>query len=752
MKQDDITLHVQGKSKFVDDLTVPVGTLYAAVFTSSISHGNIINVDYSEAEKYAGVIKVFTSQDIPGINEIGNIIKDEPLLAENEVHYIGQPIAIIVAETSELARKARSLIKIKYNEKPAITDPRIAYEINSLIAPPRTFSIGDINESWSECDNIVEGRVDSGAQEHLYLETMSALSIPIEENKLKVISSTQSPTAVQKTIAWILNLPMHKIEVEVLRLGGGFGGKEDQATPWAAMSALAAFKLNHPVKIILKRGEDIKQTGKRHPYSSDYKIGLTKEGKILAYEVNFYQNAGASADLSTAILERTLFHTTNSYFIPNVKATANSCRTNLTPNTAFRGFGGPQAMFVIESAIHEASRIMDIPVEDIQRKNLIQQDDTFPYGMKTKDNHAATCFDRCREIYNYKQMQLEAEKFNRENYYLKKGLSLMPVCFGISFTSTFLNQASALIHVYSDGSIYVSTGAVEMGQGVNDKIKAVVAKVFSISMDKIKIDYTNTTRNANTSPTAASSGADMNGNAAKIAAEHILTRMLNKAAELLDANFEDVDIENETVYLKQQPTELKWDELVSSAYLSRINLSAHAFYATPQIFFDRRTEKGDAFAYHVVGTAITEATVDCLRGTYEIDNVKIVHDYGVSLNQKIDRGQTEGALVQGIGWMTMEEIKHDDNGKLLSNALSTYKVPDIFSAAKNIEIDFYQNPENSAGPFNSKAIGEPPFMYGIGTYFAIINAMKSFKPDLKIKYNAPFTPEKVLMMLYEGDK
>jgi xanthine dehydrogenase large subunit len=752
MKQDDINLHVQGKSKFVDDVAVPTGTLYAAVFTSSVAHADIVRVDYTKARSYPGVVDILTYEDIPGLNEIGNIIKDEPLLAEKQVHYQGQPIAVVVAETPENARKARTLIEITFSEKEVVTDPRIAFQNNSLIAPPRTFNLGNINEAWSSCDVIIEGRVDSGGQEHLYLETMSAITIPVEENKLKIISSTQSPTAVQKTTAWILDLPMHKIEVEVMRLGGGFGGKEDQATPWAAMSALAAYKLNRPVKLVLKRGEDIRVTGKRHPYSSDYKMGLTNDGKIIAYEVTFYQNAGASADLSTAILERTLFHTTNSYFIPNVKATANSCRTNLPPNTAFRGFGGPQAMFVIESALHKASGIMNISKEELQQKNLIKKDDVFPYGMKVLDNHALTCWNRCNEIYDFKKMKKNAATFNSENTYLKKGFSLMPVCFGISFTSTFMNQASALVHIYNDGSIYVSTGAVEMGQGVNDKIKHVVAKVFSVPMSRIKVDFTNTTRNANTSPTAASSGADMNGNATKIACENILTRLIAKASELLDADKGDIAIKDKVVLVKNEPTELMWEELVSSTYMSRISLSCQAFYSTPKIFFDRATEKGDAFAYHVVGTAITEVTVDCLRGTYKIDKVKIVHDYGNSLDHKIDRGQTEGALAQGIGWMTMEEIKYDDSGRLLSNSLSTYKVPDIFSSAQEIEIEFYENPENSAGPFNSKAIGEPPFMYGIGTYFAILNAMTKFKSDIKIKYDAPLTPEKLLLMLYAGDK
>ncbi|MBU1101770.1 MAG: molybdopterin-dependent oxidoreductase [Bacteroidetes bacterium] len=751
MRQDDISLHVKGASKFVGDLDVPANTLYANVLTSTVANGIIISIDYSAAEACRGVHAIITHKDIPGLNEIGNIIKDEELFAVEQVHFIGMPIAAVIAETDAIARKAKNLIKVEYEELPAIFDPREAFAKNSLIAPPRIFSLGDVNAAWNECDFVIEDKVESGAQEHLYLETQSAVTIPIEERKFKVISSTQSPTAVQKTIAWILNIPMHMIEVEVLRLGGAFGGKEDQATPWAAITAVAANKIKRPVKLVLKRGEDIRQTGKRHPYSSDYKIGLKKDGTILGYEVTFYQNAGASADLSTAILERTLFHTTNSYFIPNVKATAVSCKTNLTPNTAYRGFGGPQAMFVLQSAIDKAADVTGLPVEDIQRKNLIKKNDTFPYGMRVMDNHAIACWDRGVELYHYGSIKKSAEKYNKISHYIKKGVSIQPVCFGISFTSTFLNQASALVHVYNDGSVLISTGAVEMGQGVNEKIKRVAANVFSLPMEMIKLDYTNTTRNANTSPTAASSGADMNGNAAKLACEEIAARLLKFAGKKLSSAYEDeVSLKNGKVFLNETETELTWKDLILSAYFERINLSAHAHYSTPNIFFDKKTEKGNAFAYHVTGTAITEVTVDCLRGTYQIDKVSIVHDYGVSLNEKIDLGQVEGALAQGIGWMTMEEILHNDKGRLTTDTLSAYKVPDIHSAPKEINVDFYNNPENSAGPFNSKAIGEPPFMYGIGTYFAILNAMKSFNPKMDFIYKAPMTPEKVLMSLLKS--
>ena len=751
MRQDDISLHVKGASKFAGDVDLPSSTLHAVAFCSSVAHGKIIKIDYSEAAKYPGVVSIITHRDIPGKNEIGNIIKDEPLLAEDIVHFIGMPIALVVAKDDATARKAAKKIKVEYEELPAIFDPREAYEKNSLIAPPRTYSLGDVESAWKDCEYIIEDKVDSGAQEHLYLETQSAVTIPIEERKFKVISSTQSPTAVQKTISWILDIPMHMVEVEVMRLGGAFGGKEDQATPWAALTAVAANKLKQPVKLVLKRGEDMRQTGKRHPYSSDYKLGLAKDGTLLAYDVTFYQNAGASADLSTAILERTLFHTTNSCFIPNVKSRAISCKTNLTPNTAYRGFGGPQAMFVLQSALHKASEVTGIPLDELQRKNLIKKDDVFPYGMKVLDSHARTCWDRGVELYKYNEIKNTVDEFNKKSHHVKKGVSIQPVCFGISFTSTFLNQASALVHIYNDGSVGVSTGAVEMGQGVNEKMKAVVSKVFSIPTEKIKLEYTNTTRNANTSPTAASSGADMNGNATRIACEQILERIVKHVKEKLGAaDADDVMLKDEKVFVNNEETELTWSELIQSMYFARIGLSAHAHYATPNIFFDREKEKGDAFAYHVTGTAITEVTVDCLRGTYEIDKVSIVHDYGVSLNEKIDLGQVEGALAQGIGWMTMEEIQHNEKGKLTTDTLSGYKVPDIYSAAKEINVKFYENPENSAGPFNSKAIGEPPFMYGIGAYFAILNAMKSFRPDMTYSYKAPMTPERVFLSLYKS--
>ena len=751
-KNIDSELHVRGETTFVDDLPLPEHTLHAAVFASPLAHGRIDTLNVSNARSIPGVVAAFTAKDVPGENQIGNIILDEPLLAESDVDFIGQPIAIVVADKPETARKGAKAIEATFEEKPAIFDARQACERGQLFAPPRTFVLGDVSSQWPKCDLVVEGRVDSGGQEHLYLETQTAIALPVENDCIKIISATQSASAVQRIVARVLGLAMQKIEVEVPRLGGAFGGKEDQATPWACMAALAAFLLKKPVKITLRRHEDMVMTGKRHPYSSDFKLGLAKDGRFLAYEVTLYQNGGGAADLSTAILERSLFHVTGSYYIPNVKATAISCRTNLPPNTAFRGFGAPQAMFVLECAIHQAAQQLGVDAAVLQQKNLLQEKDEFPYGMQASSCHAHLCWGQAEKRYQIRELQNRVEAFNRSSSYKKKGWAMMPVCFGISFTSTPLNQASALVHVFTDGSVSITTGAVEMGQGVKSKIHHIAARTLSIHPDRIKIETVNTTRVANMSPTAASTGADMNGNAAKLACEQICSRLKKTAADILSRSQPDlITIQDETVHYDGQKTDLPWEKLVSAAYLNRVNLSAHVHYATPNLFFDRGTAKGQPFAYHVYGAACLEVTVDCLRGIYTIDKVNIIHDVGQSLNPSVDLGQVEGAVVQGIGWMTLEELMHSDKGKLLTDSLTTYKVPDIFFAPKEMKVQFLQNARNEYGPYYSKAVGEPPFMYSIGVYFAILNAMKAFRPDMKAIYSAPLTPEKVLMWLY-GDQ
>lgn len=753
MKNSDIEKHVCGESKFIDDIIVPEGTLYAYVFDSTIAHGKILSMDFNESSSGVGVKAILTSKDIPGINQVGGIIPDETLFAEDDVQFIGEPIGVVIADTIDNAKAAAKKVKIEYKELPAITDPREAYNQNKLIMPPRIFSSGDVDKAWKDCDIIVEGKTETGGQEHLYLETQGAIAIPEEGEKIKLISSTQSPTSVQRTVAKVLNIPMNNIEVDVLRLGGAFGGKEDQATHWAVIAALAAFKLNKPVKLVLNRMDDMRMTGKRHPYSSDYKIGLTSQGKIIAFEATYFQNAGAVADLSPAILDRTLFHATNSYFIPNVRTTGISCKTHLPPNTAFRGFGGPQGKFVIEAAIYKAAQVMGVDPTIIQKNNLLKDGDTFYYGQKVKNSHAINCWNDAEHSYDFKKAKNEVDEFNKNNHQFKKGMAVMPICFGISFTNTFLNQASALVHIYTDGSIGVSTAAVEMGQGVNEKIKLAVAKTFSVNLSRIRIETTNTTRAANTSATAASSGADLNGNAAILASKTILERLIKSAAEELKIpDTKTLELKDEIIFHNGEQTTLVWEDLIRITYQKRISLSSQSFYSTPGINFDKTINKGNPFAYHVYGTGIVTATVDCLRGVYTIDSVKVVHDFGKSLNPVIDIGQVEGGIAQGIGWLTVEEVSHSAKGKLLSNSLSTYKVPDIYAVAKEIKIKFLENSENPTGPFNSKAIGEPPLMYGIGAYFAVLNAMKAFRPELNIDIAAPLTPERVLLSLYSNVK
>lgn len=750
MKNIDSKGHVTGKSLYLDDIPVRQGTLHALPVGSPVAHGRIRSLDVSEAEKSEGIVRVFTHKDIPGENQIGGIIPDEPLLAEDEVHFCGQPVALIVGKTEHACRRAREKVNIEIDEKPPITDPREAKEKGELIIPPRTFQNGNTDTVWDDCEYIFEGRADSNGQEHLYIETQGAYSWPAENGNIKISTSTQGPTAVQRTAAQVLGLGMHNVEVDVIRLGGGFGGKEDQATPWAVMVALAAHHLQKPVKIAMHRMDDMRMTGKRHPYSSDYKIGLDKELNIIAYEATLHQDAGAAADLSPAVLERSLFHANNSYFIPNTKVTAYSCRTNLPPNTAFRGFGGPQGMFVIESAIAHAAHEIGVSKHRIQEQNLLKDGDEFHYGQVAEQCHARKAWADAVETFDLNKIEEEVAEYNRAHKFKKKGLALQPVCFGISFTKTQMNNARALVHIYHDGTVRVSTGAVEMGQGVNTKLLQVASYTLGIDPARVRIDTTNTSRVANTSPTAASAGADLNGKALEMACEKLYGRLVDLAADHLNVKPEAIRLENEQVYVDGESSELSWKQLVHEAFMNRVSLSEKAHYATPVIHFDKEKEKGHPFAYHVYGTAILVVTLDCLRGTYGFDTVKIVHDCGESISPMVDNGQIEGGLVQGMGWMTMEELDYDNQGRLRSNALSTYKIPDIYSVPESVEVKHLETEGHELAIRKSKAVGEPPLMYGLGAYFAIEDAVRAFNPRATLRFDAPFTHEKVLMALYEG--
>lgn len=758
----DAAAHTRGASHYVDDVPPPSGLLHAAVFTSPVAHGELESLDVDAARRAPGVVAVLTADDIPGENQIGPIIPDEELLASRHLHFRGQSIALVVAESPEAARAAREHIRVEITEKPVITNPREAFEAGEIIGEPHTLELGDVDTAWDTCDVVVEGSCDIGGQEHVYLETQRARAVPLEDRQLRVHTSTQSPYAGQRTIARVLGVPLHAIEIDVKRLGGGFGGKEDQATPWACLAALGAWHTGRPVELVLRREEDLHMTGKRHPYLADFKLGLLETGELVAFEAKYYQNSGAAADLSLPVLDRTLFHGTNAYRIPNVRLFGACCRTHLPPNTAFRGFGGPQGMFVIESALAQAAETLGMSREAIQRRNLLVDDDTLPYGQRIIEGRAERTWDEAEALFDLPAARRRVEAFNAEHRGQKKGLAMMPICFGISFTATFMNQAGALVHVYTDGSVSVSTGAIEMGQGISTNIAVIVSRAFGIRPERIKVESTNTTRIANMSASAASSTTLLNGNAALMAVRTIRERLEALAAgrlatdddpapESVPEEERGVKIVDEWVWLNGRRTEWDWERLVREAYLSRIALSAHEHFATPNLWFDADEGKGRPFAYHVFGTAAIEVTLDALRGTYSVDSAKVMHDLGRPLVESVDLGQVEGGLAQGLGWMTMEDLRYDDaSGRLLSGALATYKVPDVMFMPRDLDVRFLEGAGNPLGPFHSKAVGEPPLMYGIGVFFALREAMKAFRAA-EYPFAAPLTPERVLTQLY-GDR
>lgn len=748
MRHCDSKLHVTGRSEYVDDVAPPAGLLHAAVLGSPIAHGTIRSLDTSAALEIEGVQAVFTFEDIPGEGYFGAIVQDEPLFADRKVFFHGQAVALVVADSHEIARKGVKACSLEIDPLPIVTCPKEAFKNGDTLQEMRVFEKGDVDGSWEKCETIVEGTVDLAGQEHLYLETNRARAIPCEDGQIKVYASTQSPSATQKTIAHILGLSMNKVEIDVKRLGGGFGGKEDQATHWACMASLAAFILHKPVQIVLNRVDDMRMTGKRHPYKQDYKLGLSKDGEILAYEVSHFQNSGAFMDLSNPVLERTCLHATNAYAIPNARIRAVPCRTNLPSNTAFRGFGGPQGMFPLEVAIDHAARELGVSPQQLQEKNLARKGYTFHYGQELEDDRLHRTWEETKEKFEFAKRKAEIDRFNEKNTFQKKGIALMPVCFGISFTKTFLNQGSSLVHVYTDGTVNVTTGGVEMGQGVSSNMIAICSAVFGISSERIRCNSTNTSRIANISPSAASATSDLNGNATLIACREILSGMKKVAAKELDCDPSAISIIDGIVHVAGAKSSLTWNALVLQSYFNRVQLMAHGFYTPPNISFDPIKGWGRPFHYYTYGTCLVESTVDCIRGTYTIDSAKVVHDLGRGIIPSVDLGQVEGGLAQGIGWLTLEELAFAEDGRLLSNALSTYKCPDADSMPDDLEVHFLENVDNPGGPLGSKAVGEPPFMYGIAAYFAIRSAIHAFSPSSSNDTVAPLTPEQTLLQLY----
>ncbi len=747
MKNSDLNSHVLGKSLYIDDLPCRIGTLHGVIFGSPLAKGKIIDLNLSEALTSAEVVRILTYKDISGKNEIGHEINDQPLLAEKEVKYIGQPVAFVIAKTRKSAKEAASKIKISIEEEKPLVHARDAFALGELIGQ-NSLESGNVDQAWSECDFVFEGNVESGGQEHFYLETQGALADPMENGNIKVYCNTHAPGHFHRNISTVLGLSMNRVELDIRRVGGAFGGKEG-CSIWPSLAALGAYLLNKPVKVVLNRLEDITTSGKRHPYSNDFKIGLKKDGTIHSFEIKMYQNAGAFADMSMGVLNRCMLHTTGSYNIKNFRGKAYSCRTNIIPNTACRGLGIPQAVFLIESAIHYAATKMGLNPITLQKINLIKEGDAQPCGMNMEYCHAEDCFNVLDNNVKLDQRIKDVDEYNKKNTATKKGLSVLPLCFAVSFVKPSQNQAASLVHVYTDGTVSVSTGAVEVGQGVNSKIQLIASKTFNISFDKVKIESTNTSRIANASPTAASTASDLNGMATLYACNEILNRLKNAVATKFSAKSEFVHIRDEVIFINDQSTGYTWNELIKYAYSQRIDLSAHGYYAPPKLYWDEKTMKGHPYTYHTYGTCLTEVTLDCLRGTYNFNSVEIVHDAGSSLSEDIDRGQIEGGVIQGMGWSTIEHLVYDEKGKCLSIP-STYKVPTIKFTPKKMTVDFLKNVGNPYAVYNSKGIGEPPFVYGIGAYFALLNAlMTADKKHKEPVYSIPMTPEKSFMYLYD---
>ena len=747
MKNEDMLMHVRGTSRFVDDIPTTEGCLHAVLYTSPVARGRIRSLDISKAAAAQGVAAVYTYRDVPGLNQVGHVAKDQPLLAADGVEYIGQPIALVVADTQRNAQRAVKLITSDIEKLEAVFGPREAAAKGLIHGAKRVLVNGDPEAAFTKCKYVAQGRLSSGPQEHFYFETQRALAEPGEHDTIKVHASAQSPGAFHRHIAEVLGIPMHKVELDIRRLGGGFGGKESTAV-WMVAPAMAAFILKRPVKLVLDRNDDIATTGKRHAYEYDYKLGLDAEGNILAYEIDLFQHAGACADISLAVLGRSFLHVSGSYNIPNIRVTAVSCRTNIPPNNAFRGFGVPQGTFSIEAALHHAAELMGADAETIKRKNLLREGDGLPYGVKPDSVNAERCWETLDKQVNIAERRAAVEEYNKTHTSTKRGLAVVPVCFGISFAQMALNQATALVNIYVEGSVSVSTGAVEMGQGVNTKIRVVAARTLGASVDRVRVDTTNTSRIPNASPTSASSGADLNGMATKFACGKLYARLQAFAAKQLGlADPASVVIRDGIICAGGKPADMTWEKLVAAAQWARVDMSEHAFYATPNLHYDLVAERGRPFAYYSYAASLTEVLLDCVRGTYTIESIDVVQDVGESLSPEVDLGQIHGAVVQGLGWAALEQIRYGAGGNVLTG-VNSYKVPDIKFVPKHFEVTLLKDSSNPYAVCNSKAVGEPPFVHGLGSYFAILEALRGVRAD-KPAPSLPLTPEKAFMYLHE---
>ncbi|MBB3119290.1 xanthine dehydrogenase molybdopterin binding subunit [Pseudoduganella violacea] len=738
-------LHVLGQATYTDDIPEVQGTLHAALGLSSKAHALIENADLSAVRAAPGVVAVYTVADIPGTNDCGPIIHDDPILADGLVQYVGQPIFIVVADTHDNARRAARRAKIDYQELPAILTPQEAKAAQSYVLPPMRLERGDAQAAFERAPHVVKGKLYVGGQEQFYLEGQIAYAIPKENKGMLVQCSTQHPSEMQHVVAHALGLHSHHVQVECRRMGGGFGGKESQSALWAAAAAISASKTRRPVKLRADRDDDMMVTGKRHCFYYEYEVGYDDSGKIVAAKVDMTSRAGFSADLSGPVATRAVCHFDNAYYLSDVDIRAACGKTNTQSNTAFRGFGGPQGAIAIEYVIDEIARNLGRDAYDIRRLNFYgkTENNVTPYGQEIVDNIIDELCAELEESSEYRARRAAINAFNSGSPVLKKGLAFTPVKFGIAFNVTHLNQAGALVHVYVDGSVIVNHGGTEMGQGINTKVMQVVAHELGLDLEHVRASATDTSKVANTSATAASTGADLNGKAAQDAARQIRERLAQFAAGQYGGEAADVRFFGNQAHANGHSVDFA--ELVQKAYLARVQLWSDGFYATPHLHWNAKTMNGHPFSYYAYGAAVAEVVVDTLTGEWKLLRADALYDAGQSLNPAIDIGQVEGAFIQGMGWLTTEELWWNPAGKLMTHAPSTYKIPGISDCPEDFRVRLFENRNVEDSIHRSKAVGEPPLLLPFSVFFAIRDAVSSVG-DHKVNppLNAPATSEEIL--------
>jgi xanthine dehydrogenase large subunit len=745
---DSAPAHVAGSARYVDDMPEPPGLLHLAFGIAADGHAQLDGLDLTAVRAAEGVVAVYTAADIPGVNDVSPVFGDDKLLADGEILYPGQPLFLVAATSTGAARRAARKAAVAVTPRPALVSIAQAQAAGSTIEDTQRMARGDAAAAIAAAPHRVAGTLEMGGQEHFYLEGQAAMATPGEDGQIHVLSSTQHPSEVQHLIAKVLNLSHADVTVEVRRMGGGFGGKETQGSAFAVACALVAATTGRPAKFRCDRDDDMAITGKRHEFAVGYDVGIDDEGRILGLRLDLASRCGATADLSPAINDRAMFHADNCYWLPAVEIVSRRLRTHTVSNTAFRGFGGPQGMMAIERVMDAIAHARGLDPLAVRRLNLYAPGrDVTPYDMAINDNIAPNLINELAVRARYDERRAAVAAFNATHRVLKKGLALTPVKFGISFTTTHLNQAGALVLVYADGSIQINHGGTEMGQGLNIKVAQIVADVFAVPVARVRITATRTDKVPNTSATAASSGADLNGMAAFNAATIVRDRLAAFAAERFGGDAANVRFTRDGVVAG--PESLPFATLCRQAHMGRIALSATGFYATPKIAYDRKTHRGRPFLYFAYGAALSEVVIDTLTGEHRVLAVDILHDAGRSLNPAIDLGQIEGGFVQGMGWLTTEELVYDDRGRLLTHSPSTYKIPTANDRPQRMDVRLWERGRNAEPTIHrSKAVGEPPFMLAISVFSALTQAIAAAVPGGGVPaLDAPATPERILAAL-----